>query len=38
MRPVDTSVVIDRPLEASFGYLTDFEYDVEWRREWISIA
>jgi uncharacterized membrane protein len=36
MKPVETSVVINRPLEACFAYLTDLGKDVEWRREWIE--
>jgi uncharacterized membrane protein len=36
MKPVETSVVINRPLEACFAYLTDLGNDVEWRREWID--
>ena len=36
MKPVETSVVINRPLEACFAYLTDLANDREWRREWIE--
>ena len=36
MRPVELSVVINRPLEACFAYLTDLANDLEWRREWIE--
>ena len=36
MKPVETSVVIDRTLEACFAYLTDLTNDLEWRREWID--
>jgi len=36
MKPVEASVVIDRPLEACFAYLTDLTNDLEWRREWID--
>jgi uncharacterized membrane protein len=36
MKPVETSVVINRPLEACFAYLTDLANDLEWRREWID--
>jgi uncharacterized membrane protein len=36
MRPVEASVVIDRPLEACFAYLADLTNDLEWRREWID--
>lgn len=36
MRPVESSVVINRPIEACFAYLTDLGNDVEWRREWID--
>ena len=36
MKPVELSVVINRPLEACFAYLTDLANDLEWRREWID--
>ena len=36
MKPVELSVVINRPLEECFAYLTDLGKDVEWRREWID--
>jgi uncharacterized membrane protein len=36
MKPVESSVVINRPIEACFAYLTDLANDVEWRREWID--
>ena len=36
MKPVQTSVVINRPLEACFAYLADLANDLEWRREWIE--
>ena len=36
MKPVELSVVINRPLEACFAYLTDRANDLEWRREWIE--
>ena len=36
MKPVELSVVINRPLEACFAYLTDLANDLEWRREWIE--
>jgi len=36
MRPVELSVLINRPLEACFAYLTDLANDLEWRREWIE--
>jgi len=37
-KPVESSVVINRPLEACFAYLSDLANDVEWRREWIDAA
>ena len=36
MKPVESSIVINRPIEACFAYLTDLANDVEWRREWIE--
>jgi uncharacterized membrane protein len=36
MTPVESSVVINRPIEACFAYLTDLANDREWRREWID--
>jgi hypothetical protein len=33
MKPVELSVVINRPLEECFAYLTDLGKDVEWRHE-----
>jgi uncharacterized membrane protein len=36
MKPVELSVVINRPLEECFAYLTDLANDLEWRREWID--
>ena len=36
MKPVELSVLINRPLEACFAYLTDLANDLEWRREWIE--
>jgi uncharacterized membrane protein len=36
MKPVESSVVINRPLEACFAYLTDLGNDLEWRREWVA--
>jgi uncharacterized membrane protein len=36
MKPVESSVVINRPIEACFAYLTDLANDLEWRREWIE--
>jgi uncharacterized membrane protein len=36
MKPVESSVVINRPLEECFAYLTDLANDLEWRREWID--
>jgi hypothetical protein len=36
MKPVESSVVINRSLEACFAYLADLANDVEWRREWID--
>jgi hypothetical protein len=36
MKPGELSVVINRPLEACFAYLTDLANDLEWRREWIE--
>lgn len=36
MKPVESSVVINRPIEACFAYLTDLANDVEWRRAWID--
>jgi uncharacterized membrane protein len=36
MKPVESSVVINRPLEACFAYLTDLGNDLQWRREWIE--
>jgi uncharacterized protein YndB with AHSA1/START domain len=36
MKPVELSVVINRPIEACFAYLTDLANDLEWRREWID--
>lgn len=36
MKPVESSIVIDRPLEECFAYLADPSNDLEWRREWIE--
>jgi uncharacterized membrane protein len=36
VKPVESSIVIDRPIEACFAYLADLRNDVEWRREWIT--
>jgi len=36
MKPVESSVVINRPIEECFAFLTDLGNDVEWRREWIE--
>jgi hypothetical protein len=36
MKPVELSLVINRPLEACFAYLTDLANDLEWRSEWIE--
>lgn len=36
MKPVESSVVIDRPLDACFAFLADLSNDVEWRREWVE--
>jgi hypothetical protein len=36
MKPVESSVVINRPVEACFAYLADLADDREWRREWIE--
>jgi uncharacterized membrane protein len=36
MQPIESDVVIDRPIEDCFAYLTDLVNDVEWRREWID--
>ncbi|HSM38614.1 MAG TPA: SRPBCC family protein [Candidatus Limnocylindrales bacterium] len=36
MKPVELSVVINRPLEECFAYLADLSNDLEWRREWIE--
>ncbi len=36
MKPVESSVVISRSIEACFTYLTDLANDLEWRREWID--
>jgi hypothetical protein len=36
MKPVELSVVINRPLEECFAYLADPSNDLEWRREWIE--
>jgi len=36
MKPVELSIVINRPLEACFAYLADPSNDREWRREWIE--
>jgi uncharacterized membrane protein len=36
MKPVDSSVVINGPIEECFAYLSDLANDLEWRREWIE--
>lgn len=36
MKPVESSVVIKRPIEVCFAYLSDLGNDVEWRREWVA--
>lgn len=36
MKPVELSVVINRPLEECFAYLADLANDLAWRREWIE--
>jgi uncharacterized protein YndB with AHSA1/START domain len=36
MKPVELSLVINRPIEACFAYLTDLANDLEWRHEWIQ--
>jgi uncharacterized membrane protein len=36
MKPVELSVVINRPIEDCFAFLADLANDVEWRREWIK--
>jgi uncharacterized membrane protein len=36
VKPVESSLVINRPIEDCFTYLADLANDVEWRREWID--
>jgi hypothetical protein len=39
MKPVESSVVINRPIEERFAFPTDLGNDVDWRRHlggWIS--
>ncbi len=36
MTPVETSIVIERPLEECFAYLADLTNDLAWRREWVD--
>jgi uncharacterized membrane protein len=36
VKPVETSIVINRPIEDCFAFLADLANDVEWRREWID--
>ena len=36
MKPVETSVVLNGPIEDCFAFLADLGNDVQWRREWIG--
>jgi hypothetical protein len=36
MKPVESSVVLNGPIEDRFAFLADLANDVEWRREWIE--
>ena len=36
MEGFEMSIVIDRPAEDVFAFLSDLENDVKWRREWVE--
>jgi hypothetical protein len=36
MEGFELSIVLDRPIEEVFGFLTNLENDLKWRREWVE--
>jgi hypothetical protein len=36
MEGFELSAVINRPIEEVFGFLTNLENDLQWRREWVE--
>ena len=36
MEGFESSIVINRPIEETFGVLANLENDVKWRREWVE--
>lgn len=36
MDQFELSIVINRPAEAVFEYLSNLENDLQWRREWVD--
>lgn len=36
MEGFELTIVINRPIEEAFGFLSNLENDVKWRREWVN--
>ncbi len=36
MEGFELTIVINRPIEEAFGFLSNLENDVKWRREWVD--
>jgi hypothetical protein len=36
MEGFESTIVINRPIEEAFGFLSNLENDVKWRREWVD--
>lgn len=37
MAGFELNIVINRPIEEVFGFLTNLENDVKWWREWVDV-
>jgi uncharacterized protein YndB with AHSA1/START domain len=38
MEGFELSIVINRPIEEVFGFLTNLENDLKWRSEWVDAS
>lgn len=36
MKGFELSIVINRPIEEAFGFLSNLENDIKWRRKWLD--
>jgi hypothetical protein len=36
MEGFELTIVINRPIEETFGFLSNLENDIKWRSEWVE--